>query len=321
MILTVTLNPLLERRYKYSKIVINAENRQGKNEIKAGGKGINVSRQLNLLKCDNAALTFLGGTNGKILKEILIKENIKVTSVRTQNPTRDCSLIIDESSGEITSFFGENSIISEAEVEEFNAKMDKMIQNCELVVFSGSSPCSNTDTIFPFGIETANKYDKISVLDTYGNHLAKCLAASPTIVHNNFQEVNNSLNKPLNSENEVIKFLNSLYLLGIKQIYLTQGSDPIYAANFDFCYKILPPKIKTLDPTGSGDCFVAGIVSGLEKDFNFEENIITAVSLGALNAASYDVCSINPSDIDLVRNQITIESIGKKMKTIDVIPN
>lgn len=321
MILTVTINPLIERRYKYAKVLFNGENRHGKNEMKAGGKGINVSRQLNLLKCDNVALTFFGGTNGKILKEILIKENIKVTSIRTQNSTRDCSLIIDESSGEITTFFGENPIISETEVDEFKEKMDKMIQNCEFVVFSGSSPCSNTDTIFPFGIETANKYDKISVLDTYGNHLAKCLEASPTIVHNNFQEVNNSLNNPLNTEKEVIKFLNSLYLLGIKQIYLTQGSDPVYAANFDFNYKILPPKIVTLDSTGSGDCFVAGIVSGLEKDLNFEENIIASVSLGALNAASYGVCSINPSDIDLVRNQITIESIGKKMKTIDVIPN
>ena len=321
MILTVTINPLLERRYKYPKVMFNGENRQGTNEIKAGGKGINVSRQLNLLKCDNVALTFLGGTNGKILKEILIKENIKVTSVRTQSSTRDSSVIIDESSGQITNFFGENSIISEAEVDEFKEKMDKMIQNCEIVVFSGSSPCSNTDSIFPFGIELANKYDKISVLDSYGNHLSKCLEASPTVVHNNFQEVNYSLNNSLKSEKEVIDFLNSLYLLGIKQIFLTQGSDPVYAANFDFYYKILPPKIKTIDPTGSGDCFVAGIVSGLEKDSNFEKNAIAAVSLGALNAASYEVCSINPSDIDLVRNQITIESIGKKMKTIDVIPN
>ncbi len=321
MILTVTINPLLERRYKFSKIKINNENRQGKNEIRAGGKGINVSRQLNLLNCDNLALTFLGGSNGRILKDILIKENIKVTSIRTQSATRDCSLIFEESSGEITTFFGENSIISDAEVEEFKFKMDKMIQNCEIVVFSGSSPCSQTDTIFPFGIEAANKYDKISVLDTYGNHLIKCLRSSPTIVHNNFQEVNNSLNNSLKSEKEVIEYLNSLYTMGIKQIFLTQGSDPVYAANFNFYYKVVPPKIKAIDPTGSGDSFTAGIVSGLEKDLNFEENIITAISLGALNAASYNVCSVYPSDIDLVRNQITIESIGKKMKTIDVIPN
>ncbi|MHB9013526.1 MAG: PfkB family carbohydrate kinase, partial [Ignavibacteriaceae bacterium] len=98
MVLTVTLNPLLERRYKFSRISFSQENRNGILEIKAGGKGINVSRQLNHLNVENIALTFLGGANGKQLKEILIKENIRITSIRTESNTRDAAIIIDETS-------------------------------------------------------------------------------------------------------------------------------------------------------------------------------------------------------------------------------
>jgi len=64
-----------------------------------------------------------------------------------------------------------------------------MIYNCSAVIFSGSSPCFATDDIFPFGIELANKYDKISILDTYGGHLQACLEAQPTVIHNNKDEV------------------------------------------------------------------------------------------------------------------------------------
>ena len=67
MILTVTLNSLLEK-----KLFLNSKesenNRAYKQQYSAGGKGINISRQLNCLGIQNHALTFLGGANGKKLR-------------------------------------------------------------------------------------------------------------------------------------------------------------------------------------------------------------------------------------------------------------
>src|ERR1035438_10604486 len=70
MILTVTLNPLLERRIAFNTIKNGAVNRNGKIEVKSGGKGINVSRQLNNLGIDNLALSFSGGTSGREFKDV-----------------------------------------------------------------------------------------------------------------------------------------------------------------------------------------------------------------------------------------------------------
>ncbi len=96
MILTVTLNPLLERRFTYDKIHPGTENRNGVEEKKAGGKGINVSRQLNQLNIDNLSFTFLGGVNGKILKEVIDNEGIKIISIKTKNETREAVIIIEK---------------------------------------------------------------------------------------------------------------------------------------------------------------------------------------------------------------------------------
>ncbi|MBA4251264.1 MAG: 1-phosphofructokinase [Chlorobiaceae bacterium] len=320
MMLTVTINPLLEFRFKSKIISFGGTNRNASLNYLAGGKGINVSRQLNCLNTKNIALTFLGGMNGKKLKEILEQEKINFTSIRTESETRICSVIIDEESKSVTSLFSTDQNILISEAEEFKIKLEKMIPNYEIVVFAGSSPCKATDNLFASGIEIAKKYDKVAILDTYGNSLVNGLKAIPTAIHNNIAEVESSLGISLNTEEEKISFIKSLFEKGIKRIFLTDGDGDIYVSNYDFIYKIKPPSVNSIDPTGSGDSFVSGLIYGWHNDLSFDESLKIAVSLGAVNATKYSVCDIKKDEIDFLMNQIEIESVGKKIKMIDDRP-
>lgn len=320
MILTVTIHPLLERRLTYKKINSGSSNRLPIEELKPGGKGINVSRQLNKLGIKNLAYTFFGGHNGKLLKNLFNDEKINYTFVQTKNETRYSIITIDESKKSVTTFFGPDYKITSEEAEEFKKRLEKMIQNCEIVIFSGSSPNKDTDTIFPFGIETANRFDKISVCDTYGASLKNCIEKAPTVIHNNISEIENSLDFSLKNEIEKIHFLDFLYSKGIKQAFLTDGFEDTYASNFDYHYKVENPKIETVDSTGSGDSFVAGIAYGLNKDLTFEESVKLASSLGALNASTVDVCNIEFEETKKIADDVIISTIGKKIKAIDVTP-
>jgi len=320
MILTVTLNPLLERRYYYSSLNLSSVNRNGKLILKAGGKGININRQLNKFAIQNIALLFTGGNNGKLIRESLHKEKIIFSDVNTKNETRDAAIIIDLSDKKVYSFFRSDSEISSSEVDTFILKMEKMISTCELVVFSGSSPCKETDAIYPVGIRMANKMDKISVCDTYGDHLEKCLDASPTIIHNNVDEIQSSLNSNMNNEKDHLSFLNTLYSKGIKQAFITDAEKPFYASNFDFHYKITLPKIDTVDSTGSGDAFTAGIIYGLHNKLNFEQQLRFASALGVCNAQSFEVCDVEVDNAQSFIEQIKISSVGKKIKEINDLP-
>ncbi len=320
MIVTVTLNPLLERRYSFQNVRYPGVNRDGKLNLIAGGKGINVSRQLNQLQTPNLAFTFLGGSNGKLFRSLLKNEDINFTSVNIKSESRDGVIIIDEGNEKVTSLFGTNPGITEEEVNEFKEKLEKIIQNCEIVVFSGSSPCRNTDSIIPFGIETANRFDKISVCDTYGNHLSDCIKAGPTILHNNLDEIKKSYTEIQNSEESILSFLDYLYSNGIKQSYITNEGGIFYASNFDFHFKISPPSVKAISSTGSGDSFTAGIVYGWHKDLTFEESLKLGTSLGALNAARFDVSNITLNEADELLSRVDVQTIGKKMKILDVTP-
>lgn len=321
MILTVTINPLLEKILFFDSLKDEITNRSYKEEFRAGGKGINVSRQLNQLGIENLAFTFLGGNNGKDLRSTLTKENINFTAIASKSETRWASLIKDESEQSLKSYFAPNQELTEKEVSDFIAKLEKIIPNHSIIVLSGSSPCKEADRIFPAAIDIAHKEDKIVLLDTYGNHLEVCLNAAPMVVHNNVDEVQKSLNKDLSTEEAQRNYLHELYEKGIKLSFLTNGSKAFYASKFDFNYKVEPNKIEVKDSTGSGDAFSAGIIYGLHHSLVFEEFLKIGTALGSLNAASFNTCSINKNSAMQLSNKIKIESVGKRMKLIDDSPN
>jgi 1-phosphofructokinase family hexose kinase len=321
MILTVTINPLLEQRFTFTKVSPVVQNRKGKVQFAAGGKGINVSRQLNILNVKNIALTFAGGTYGKLFRESIKNEGIDYSLINTHTETRICSVIISTEEKSISYYFSENQTITKNETDNFIGKMQKMIQNCAIVIFSGSSPCKETDKIFPAGIEMANKYNKISICDTYGHHLENCYSASPGIVHNNIEEVANYLQVKLIDEKDKLFFLDSLYSKGIKQVYLTDGDKSFYASNFDFHYKIRVPNLKGVDSTGSGDAFVAGIAYGWHNNLVFTDQIKFATGLGTANAQMFDVCNVPVDEARKFVESVEVHPIGKKIKLIDDTPD
>ncbi len=321
MILTVTINPLLEQRFTYKKVSFKIQNRNGKLKLTAGGKGINVSRQLNKLNIQNIALTFAGGKYGKFFRGLISKDGIAFSLINTNSETRICSVIIDSEKNSFSYFFGENQTVTPEETVKFISKLEKMIQNCEIVIFSGSSPCKETDIIFPAGIKLAAKYDKISICDTYGDHLSDCYSAAPRIVHNNVDEVAKSLQVKLEEEVDKINYLSDLYRKGIKQVFLTDGENKTYASNFDFHYSLTVPKIDTLDPTGSGDAFVAGIAYGWNKKLPFVEQINFASALGSANAKTSDMCNVSWEEANKLKETVEVKPVGKKIKILDDTPN
>ncbi|MBU0473258.1 MAG: 1-phosphofructokinase [Bacteroidetes bacterium] len=320
MVLTVTLNPLLENRTEFDAIKLGKVSRGINKEYRAGGKGINVCRQLDYLEIKNVALLPLGGNNGKMLRKVLIDENMNFTSISSKGETRAATLAIEKSKKRITSLFEPSEKLTENEINEFKTKFIKMIQNCSIVVFSGSVPNKDAASIITYGIELANELDKFSILDTYGEHLQDCINAKPSVIHNNINELENSLGIELNSEDKKVEFLKELYNKGIKLAFITDGANATYASKFDFIYKIQSKKVKEIDSTGSGDAFVAGITYGLEKSMVFDKFVRVAAALGSVNATKWDVCTTRLEEIENIIDSVIVSQIGKKFKLIDDSP-
>lgn len=321
MILVATLNPLVDYRLSYPTVHLFKHHRNPIQNIIAGGKGINVSRQLKKFGINSLNITFLGGNNGRNFKSLIEKDELQSVFIKTESETRISSTVIDESKKEVTTFFSANQYISKKEADEFYNKLEKMIPNCEILVLSGSSPSENCDEIFPQAIELAIKHDKIVFLDTYGKHLIDSLNSSPTIFHCNVEEVQSSLNLSLTNEDEKRNFLFDCYNKGVKQVFLTDGAESFYSSQFDYHYKIEPPQISSIDSTGSGDAFFSGVVKGIYEDLVYEDVLRFATAAGAANAMTTDVCNLSLNEIEQLIPSVRVSQVGKKMKLIDVTPN
>ncbi len=320
MVVTVTLNPLLERRYFVDNFEKGKTYRVNQNTYSAGGKGINVSRELNLLGIKNLAVFPIGGNKGKIYRTILEEEGINFYAISVKSEIRDAALII-ENNYRVTSFIGENNPLSNEDINKFKTKIAKVYENSSIILFAGSVPNEESAEIICEGIKRGNELDKITFLDTYGKHLQTCLDAIPFAVHNTVSEVETSLNISLKTEEEKLNYLKNLYEKGIKLVFLTDGENPAYAMKFGYLYKIHPPKVSEIDSTGCGDVFVAGIIHGLEKDNVFKEFLKYATALASTNAKMLYTAKVKFEDAENLLDKVTIEEIGPKMKIIDDSPN
>ncbi len=128
----------------------------------------------------------------------------------------------------------------------FIDKAKKAIVNCEMVIFSGSSPRFENpqDEIRIFGelIPYAKENDKFVLVDVYGNHLKEILKLKPDIVHTNLDELRTSLQLKIENEDNLMEKLKEFYLSGIKIFIITDGENKFFAINQGFLYEIIPPK-------------------------------------------------------------------------------
>lgn len=318
MIISVTLNPLLEKRMVFSSRSLQSVNRSEYIYFTAGGKGVNVSRQLNRLNVKNISVLFSGGETGKIIKKILAEEELDSVFINIRSSNRVGT--IAQFQNKSYSFFDPNNDILESEALEMKNKLRKMLTSAYIVSFSGSSQNTFTDEVIFDIIDEANREDKVTVLDTYGNSLKNAVQYSPTILHTNRSEIESSFNVNLKDDKDFADVLDFLYGKGIKMCFITDGSEKGFASKFDFKFKFIPPKIEEIDSTGSGDAFLSGIIYGFFNSFIFDDFLKIGIKLGALNAASDKVCRVSIEELNNFNPEIKVIPIGKKMKIINDSP-
>ena len=102
---------------------------------------------------------------------------------------------------------------------------------------------------------------------------------------------------------DVKKSAQYFLVKGIKNVFITLGSDGVYCANNKEMFHIPGVKIDIINATGAGDAFMSGIVYGFMNDFNLNETAKFAIS-SSLVALSHKN-TINPNfSVDLINKTI-----------------
>ena len=175
MIITVTLNPAIDKTLEVDNCTINSINRVSSIKIDAGGKGINVSKVIKSLKGESIALGALAGSTGEFIKSYLDDEKIKNDFVFVGGETRTNIKIVDKVKNTNTDINEPGNSISEEEINRIKEKVFNDIKEDDILVLSGSVPQGVEKNIYEVWIKDAKKLGVKTILDANGELLKKGL--------------------------------------------------------------------------------------------------------------------------------------------------
>ena len=126
MIITVTLNPAVDRTIAVKELLPGTVMRTTGVTICAGGKGINVSRAVRAAGGDTCAVFFKGGIEGALIEDLMQKDGIAVRTVPTAAASR-ISTQIAEDSGRFSNLNDVGGPITAAELEALIDMLDQLV--------------------------------------------------------------------------------------------------------------------------------------------------------------------------------------------------
>lgn len=308
MILTITLNPAIDISYKLERLVIDGTNRCS-NVIKtSGGKGLNVTRVISLVKEDVCATGLLGGTNGEFIANKLSEDRIENDFVKIKGDTRNCIAILHE--GNQTEILESGPKISESEKEKFISKYKELVKKVDVIVASGSVPKDLGSDFYNVLITIANKENKKFLLDTSGENLRRTLLSKPYLIKPNKEELSQLIGREVKDENTIIEALIDMKnKYDIPYIVVSLGAEGALALHCNKLYKVRPSKIKDVNPVGSGDSTIAGFAVALKNNWKTEEVLKYGCVLGTLNALEKQTGYVNVNLIEKFKTKTKVELI------------
>ncbi|RZQ62539.1 1-phosphofructokinase [Amycolatopsis suaedae] len=224
MIVTVTLNPSLDRTIEVSQLVPGAMMRATGTWLDPGGKGVNVARALTVHGIPSCAVVPRNGAAGDELVALLIAGGIDVRAVAVSGYTRS-NVSLTEPDGTVTKVNEPGGQLGEADLEDIVRTVLAAAEQAEWVVASGSLPPGVPDTFYA---ELGHALRDLGVrfaVDTSGPALRAALAAEPALVKPNRDELAEFAGHPITTVADVVRVAERMRRDGAGTVLASLGAD------------------------------------------------------------------------------------------------
>jgi 1-phosphofructokinase len=294
-IITVTLNPALDKTLILPHLHIGALNRVQHVRLDPGGKGINVARVLKNFDVDCKATGLIAGTQGRQLLIRLEEEEMQVDFYEVHGETRTNLKIVDEQM-KITTEINELGFdIRLTDLNDFQKKLSTLVHSNSMVVLGGSLPLGAPDHIYRDYIEMVNEIGAKVILDADGPALEEGIKAKPFAIKPNIYELEQLVGHSFESEEAIVSAGKHLVESGISIVLISMGAQGSIVLNENEAYRVKPFPIKPESTVGAGDSMVAALVYSLLTNKSLEETAVWTTTAGTITASKpgTQVCTLS----------------------------
>lgn len=310
MILTVTLNAAIDKRYVVEGIQIGEVNRVKECAYVPGGKGLNVSKPLAISGADVVATGFVGGHAGKYIEDALADFRIKSDFYHVKDESRSCINIWDEVNQKQTEFLEPGFTLTEADFDRFVEKFHGLVKQADVVAMSGSVPKGLDGTSYQRLVKLAKEAGKKVILDTSGKLLEMGIEAKPTMIKPNIDEIRMLTGTACTDLEEMIEAAKAIREKGVEIVAVSLGKDGSFVVCEEGIFRAEVPKIDAVNTVGCGDSMIAGFALGLSEDLPMEEILKKASAISAAAAMREETGFYVKEDMERIYPQIHVTKIG-----------
>lgn len=311
MIVTVTMNPAIDKTVEIDTLCPGGLNRIQRVEYDAGGKGINVSKTIKELGGESIAVGFLGGNSGRTIENVLNQKGIRNDFVWVEQETRTNTKVF-EKSGELTELNEPGPVISPEQSQELLDKISAYASEGTLVILAGSIPSGVDSDIYAQIIRMVHEKGGKVLLDADGKLFREALEAVPDIIKPNRVELEEYMGIDYRaSEKELLDAAEKFLESGIETIAVSMGKSGAMFVRDGYQVKCPALSVKSHSTVGAGDAMVAALAYAWDQKLGSEDTVKLCMATSAGAVTTVGTKPPSREVVDELINQVVIQRAGE----------
>ena len=301
MILTITLNPTIDKSTSVEKIIPDSKLRCTVAKNEAGGGGINVSKALQKLKTENIALFPAGGIIGRLLQKLLQEDHVPMHVIEVDKETRENLIVLETSTNKQYRF---NMPGQEADQQVLDDVLAYIQNNkFEFIVGSGSILPGLPADAYAQIARAAKLSGAKFILDTSGDALETAVKEGVYMLKPNIGELAKLSSITWLETDKVEEAARKLIDEGLVELVaVSMGKDGAILVSKDETYRVPVPEVEKKSTVGAGDSMVAGMVHMLAKHKPLQQVICFGVACGTAATLNEGTQLFDPEDVETLYN-------------------
>ncbi len=309
MIVTVTMNPAIDKTVDIDVLEWGGLNRIKHVELDAGGKGINVSKTIHEIGGKSIATGFIAGNTGKIIRSVMDEWNIENDFIEVSGETRTNTKVF-EKTGELTELNEPGPVVEEKDVEALLEKLESYADQNTLFVLAGSVPQGVEKDIYRKIIERVHKKGARVLLDADGELFTNALEAGPDIIKPNRVELEQYAGMDyIASEQELLLIADRLMKKGIGTVAVSMGKSGAIFLQEGYRVRCPGLRVKAHSTVGAGDAMVAALSYAWDEGMSPDDTVKMCMAVSAGAVTTIGTKPPSREVVDSLLGQVEIEEI------------
>jgi 1-phosphofructokinase len=289
MVLTVTLNPSVDRAIFVHELKVGDTNRVVRSETDAGGKGVNLSRVLRELGGETVATGFLGGGPGAYIRKVLDVQGVSHCFVDIDGDTRTNISVEDDGHGLPTTLNERGPEVGPEDLDRLFDRVREYLPKIEWLCLGGSLPPGAPAEIFQKLVEVAHQAGVKVLVDADGDAMKLAMLAKPDFIKPNENEAARLLVRELKGRNESLEAALELHGMlggGDKIAVISRGAGGAVMACGEGEFDGITPSVEMKSTIGCGDSMLGGMLWAIGTGKSMEEALRWGLASGAATACT-----------------------------------